>query len=148
MSEFKRDAPKGFYKKKLAEYDNIVNGGRFTDDDVKFAVRAFGREGYDGERYLRTPHEGSFWNGYIEGIRVDKHGKMSLNVYWQGDSTDGNDSIPYSSRGGSLAPEWSGGRQRRSRVNISADDVAKAVRSGIKHGVAKFRQDHAETIRQ
>lgn len=45
-----------------------------------------------GDGHIRV--KGEFhWNHRIEGFGVTKDGKVYVDIYWQGDSTDGNDTI-------------------------------------------------------
>ena len=84
-------------------------------------------------------HDNFNWNHAIEGFFLGKDGKLYAHVYWQGDSTDGTDSVlaSYLIGGYTIKAEWDnvGGSWgmvcRHSPLNISADEIGKAVKAII-----------------
>ena len=79
------------------------------------------------------------WNHSIEGFDLSKDGKLYAKVYWQGDSTDGTEYVlaNYLVGGHTISAEWdevggSWGRVcRHSPLNVSADEIGKAVKEII-----------------
>ena len=57
-------------------------------------VKKYGKNpaGRRGRQSIRIPSPSSFWNHYITDFHF-YNGKLFANVYWQGDSTDGDDVI-------------------------------------------------------
>jgi hypothetical protein len=72
------------------------------------------------------------WNHWVRGFSVGKNGILYVNVYWQGDSTDGNDCVPFSEVFG------------RGKSVIRAETYWDGYRTRITHGdiiVEKFEVD-------
>ena len=75
------------------------------------------------------------WNHRINGFFLTEKGKVCVDIYWQGDSTDGNDSL-YADEciNGKTIPavhEWLGDRTycKHSDVRISREEFADAIKA-------------------
>ena len=115
-------------RKALSVIPEIIKKFGFVDkyhSEIKF--------GWD------TMKENFNWNHAIEGFFLSKDGKLYAHIYWQGDSTDGTDSVlaSYLIGGYTIKAEWDnvGGSWgmvcRHSPLNISADEIGKAVKAII-----------------
>lgn len=84
-------------------------------------------------------HANFNWNHAIEGFYLGNDNKVYAHIYWQGDSTDGTDSVlaRYLVGGYTIKAEWDnvGGDWgmvcRHSPLNIDADEIRKAVKAII-----------------
>ena len=84
-------------------------------------------------------HDNFNWNHSIEGFYLSDKGELYAHIYWQGDSTDGTDSVlaRYLVGGYTIKAEWDnvGGDWgmvcRHSPLNIDADEIRKAVKAII-----------------
>lgn len=84
-------------------------------------------------------HDNFNWNHSIEGFYLSDKGELYAHIYWQGDSTDGTDSVlaRYLVGGYTIKAEWDdvGGSWgmvcRHSPLNIDADEIRKAVKAII-----------------
>lgn len=79
------------------------------------------------------------WNHRIEGFFISDKGNLCVDIYWQGDSTDGNDSVSASSciygttiRG---VYEWLGDRTycKHSDLRITKEEFANALKAVAKY---------------
>lgn len=86
-----------------------------------------------------TMKENFNWNHAIEGFFIGSDNQLYAHIYWQGDSTDGSDSVlaRYLIGGYTIKAEWDevGGSWgmvcRHSPLNIDADEIRKAVKAII-----------------
>lgn len=77
------------------------------------------------------------WNHTISGFRVSSKDQLIVNIYWQGDSTDGTEQEYLTDiiRGKTIPAEYDnvGGRWgvvcRHSSLNITRDEVDKAIKA-------------------
>ena len=113
-------------RKALSVIPDIINKFGFVDkyrSEIKF--------GWD------TMKENFNWNHAIEGFFLGKDGKLYANIYWQGDSTDGTDSVlaSYLIGGYTIKAEWDnvGGSWgmvcRHSPLNVTEDELRKAIKA-------------------
>lgn len=115
--------------KSLSVIPEIINKFGFVDkyrSEIKF-----GRD---------VIHNNFNWNHAIEGFFIGSNDKqLYANIYWQGDSTDGTDSVlaRYLIGGHTIPAAWdeiggSWGRVcRHSPLNIDADEIGKAIKAII-----------------
>ena len=115
-------------RKALSVIPDIITKFGFVDkyrSEIKF--------GWD------TMKENFNWNHAIEGFFLGKDGKLYAHIYWQGDSTDGTDSVlaSYLIGGYTIKAEWdnvggSWGMQcRHSPLDVTEDELRKAVKAII-----------------
>lgn len=89
------------------------------------------------------------WNHRIEGFFISDRGELCVDIYWQGDSTDGNDSVSATScLNGKVIPaehEFIGGRTyyRHGDLRISREEFEEAVKA-----VAKYLDPEEMEIRE
>lgn len=113
-------------RKALSVIPDIINKFGFVDkyrSEIKF--------GWD------TMNKNFNWNHAIEGFFLGKDGKLYANIYWQGDSTDGTDSVlaSYLIGGYTIKAEWDnvGGSWgmvcRHSPLNVTEDELRKAIKA-------------------
>jgi len=84
-----------------------------------------------------TMKENFNWNHAIEGFFLSKDGKLYAHIYWQGDSTDGTDSVlaSYLIGGYTIKAEWDnvggswGMECRHSPLNVTEDELRKAIKA-------------------
>ena len=75
------------------------------------------------------------WNHKIEGFFLTNNGEVYVDIYWQGDSTDGNDSVPANECiYGKTIPaehEFIDGRTyyRHGDLRISKEEFANAIKA-------------------
>ena len=76
------------------------------------------------------------WNHWVRGFSVGKNGILYVKVYWQGDSTDGDDCVPFSEvfgRGKSVIRAetyWDGYRTRFTHgdINVEKFEVEQLIK--------------------
>ena len=79
------------------------------------------------------------WNHRIEGFFLTDRGELCVDIYWQGDSTDGNDSVSaISCLNGKVIPaehEFIGGRTyyRHGDLRISREEFENAIKAVAKY---------------
>lgn len=131
-------------RKTAKYYREILNGNNIYKslEVIPEIMKKFGFVGeYSTE--INFPrdvvHDNFNWNHSIEGFYLSKKGELYAKVYWQGDSTDGTESVlaRYLVGGYTIKAEWDnvGGDWgmvcRHSPLNISADEIGKAVKAII-----------------
>ena len=115
-------------RKALSVIPEIIKKFGFVDkyhSEIKF--------GWD------TMKENFNWNHAIEGFFLSKDGKLYAHIYWQGDSTDGTDSVlaSYLIGGYTIKAEWDnvggswGMECRHSPLNVTEDELRKAIKAII-----------------
>ena len=113
-------------RKALSVIPDIINKFGFVDkyrSEIKF--------GWD------TMKENFNWNHAIEGFFLGKDGKLYAHIYWQGDSTDGTDSVlaSYLIGGYTIKAEWDniggnwGMECRPSPLEVTEDELRKAIKA-------------------
>lgn len=107
-------------------------------------IKKYGYKRYDnyskGNDILRVKKYTEFnWNHRIESFFLTDKGKLCVDIYWQGDSTDGNDSL-YASEciNGKTIPaehEFIGNRTyyKHSDIRISREEFADAIKAIAKY---------------
>lgn len=76
------------------------------------------------------------WNHWVKGFAIGKNGDLLIKVYWQGDSTDGNDYVSFNDvygRGKSVIRAetyWDGyrTRYRHGDINVEKYEVEKLIK--------------------
>lgn len=69
-----------YYKGRLSNYDTSV---------ISEVIKLYGR----GNRFWLNNETEFCRNHRIQSIQINDKGKLTLSIYWQGDSTDGNNSV-------------------------------------------------------
>jgi hypothetical protein len=131
-------------RKTAKYYREILNGNNIYKslEVIPEIMKKFGFVGeYSTEiNFSRdVVHDNFNWNHSIEGFYLSKKAELYAHVYWQGDSTDGTDSVlaRYLVGGYTINAKWEdvGGSWGRecvhSPLNISADEIGKAVKAII-----------------
>lgn len=91
---------KKYYRDLIAkDYNSAVSA--FTEAIVKYGDKCSTR----GWREVNISHVPNGQNGEIIGFSYVKK-KFYVDVYWQGDSTDGEDSVLFDRNGVCLDAEW------------------------------------------
>ena len=129
-------------RKTAKYYREILNSGNIYNA-VKLLPEIIKKFGYKRwEDYSKTNDSISLrrytefeWNHRINGFFLNDKGKVCVDIYWQGDSTDGNDSL-YADEciNGKTIPaehEFIGGRTyyRHSDIRISREEFADAIKA-------------------
>ena len=131
--------------RKTAKYYREILGGK----DIRLAlsvipevIKKFGFvDKYRSEINFpsNVVHDNFNWNHSIEGFNLSNQGELYAKVYWQVDSTDGTEyvSARYLIGGYTIKAQWDnvggswGMECRHSPLNISADEIGKAVKAII-----------------
>ena len=143
--------------KKTAKYYRDI----FSGNDIRKAVSVLPEviKKYGHKRWATSKHNDEIklkgytefeWNHQIEGFGIsEKSGRVYVDIYWQGDSTDGNESewadvMMY----GKTIPavhEWLGDRTycKHSDLRISAEEFRNALKA-----VAKYLSPEEMKIRK
>ena len=143
--------------KKTAKYYRDI----FSGNDIRKAVSVLPEviKKYGRKRWTTSKHNDEIklkgytefeWNHQIEGFGIsEKSGRVYVDIYWQGDSTDGNESewadvMMY----GKTIPaehEWLGNRTycKHSDLRISAEEFRNALKA-----VAKYLSPEEMKIRK
>ena len=143
--------------KKTAKYYRDI----FSGNDIRKAVSVLPEviKKYGHKRWTTSKHNDEIklkgytefeWNHQIEGFGIsEKSGRVYVDIYWQGDSTDGNESewadvMMY----GKTIPaehEWLGNRTycKHSDLRISAEEFRNALKA-----VAKYLSPEEMKIRK
>ena len=143
--------------KKTAKYYRDI----FSGNDIRKAVSVLPEviKKYGHKRWTTSKHNDEIklkgytefeWNHQIEGFGIsEKSGRVYVDIYWQGDSTDGNESewadvMMY----GKTIPavhEWLGDRTycKHSDLRISAEEFRNALKA-----VAKYLSPEEMKIRK
>ena len=133
--------------KKTAKYYRDI----FSGNDIRKAVSVLPEviKKYGHKRWTTSKHNDEIklkgytefeWNHQIEGFGIsEKSGRVYVDIYWQGDSTDGNESewadvMMY----GKTIPavhEWLGDRTycKHSDLRISAEEFRNALKAVAKY---------------
>lgn len=120
--------------RRLDALQNSLRGSGNIADAVKQILLNDVEERW-GRREIRV--RGDFnWNHEVEGFILGSDGNVYVNIYWQGDSTDGGDtirlsSVMSSSRGAVIPAESSFDgyrtRTRHSDIRVTPDEVTLAL---------------------
>lgn len=97
---------------------------------IKEIVAKFGKD-----NHIRIDGTECNWNHWVTGFTVGKNGILYVDVYWQGDSTDGDDWVSFNdvySKGKSVIRAesfWDGNRTRyvHGDINVSKDEVVELI---------------------
>ena len=128
--------------KKTAKYYRDI----FSGNDIRKAISAlpevikkYGYKRWSGSKGNDTLYMKKYtefeWNHQIEGFFLTDKGKLCVDIYWQGDSTDGNDSLYVSECiYGKTIPaehEWLGDRTytRHGDLRISKEEFEAAIKA-------------------
>ena len=132
-------------RKTAKYYRDILTSGN-TYNAVKVLpeiIKKFGYKRWSGSKgndVLRVRKYTEFeWNHRIEAFFLNDKGRLCVDIYWQGDSTDGNDSL-YADEciNGKVIRaehEWIGDRTycRHGDLRISREEFANAVKAVAKY---------------
>ena len=132
-------------RKTVKYYREILNGNSIYQA-VKVlpeVIKKFGYKRWDGSKgndILRVKKYTEFeWNHQIVGFFLTNKGSVCVDIYWQGDSTDGNDSLYVDECiYGKVIPaehEFLGDRTyyRHGDLRISKEEFASAVKAVAKY---------------
>lgn len=97
---------------------------------IKEVVAKFGKD-----NHIRIDGAECNWNHWVTGFTVGKNGILYVDVYWQGDSTDGDDWVSFNDvygKGKSVIRAesyWDGNRTRyvHGDINVSKDEVVELI---------------------
>ena len=131
--------------RKTAKYYREILNGNNIYKSLEVIPEIMKKFGFVGEyrTEINFPrdvvHNNFNWNHSIEGFYLSDKGELYAHIYWQGDSTDGTDSVlaRYLVGGYTIKAEWDnvGGSWgmvcRHSPLNIDADEIHKAVKAII-----------------
>ena len=131
--------------RKTAKYYREILNGNNIYKSLEVIPEIMKKFGFVGEyrTEINFPrdvvHNNFNWNHSIEGFYLVKDGTLYAKVYWQGDSTDGTESVNarYLIGGYTIKAEWDnvggdwGQVCRHFPLNISADEIGKAVKAII-----------------
>ena len=123
------------YYRDLLTSGNIYNAVKVLPEIIKkFGYKRW--ESSKGNDMLQVRKYTEFeWNHKIVGFFLTKKGSVCVDIYWQGDSTDGNDSL-YAEEcinGNTIRGEyeWLGDRTycRHSDIRITAEEFRNAIKA-------------------
>ena len=127
------------YYRDILNGDNIYASLRVLPEVIK----KYGRKRWEGKD---APYEISVrgytefeWNHQIERFSLGKSGKVTVDIYWQGDSTDGNtDEYASDLINGKVIRgeyEWLGDRTycRHGDLRITREEFANAIKAVAKY---------------
>lgn len=115
------------YRDELKNTGKIPSSAHPKANAIRKAdARTIGDHVKTGET-LRVKKVDVGWNGGIEDIHRSRDGRLWANIYWQGDSTDGNDSLLVDDirRGGASLPAT----DRHSTVRVTPEMLNRAIQS-------------------
>lgn len=138
-------------RKTINYYRNELAKG-FNENIVKEVLVKYGDKGVIKFNTNKMPFH---WNHCVDSIGVSKTGELWLGIYWQGDSTDGNDSVSvkdFRCRNEVVIPASSyfdGYRTRydHSDIRVSKDELTDAVTALLNYispESIKARKEYAE----
>lgn len=125
-------------------YRDILSGGDAYKATAILpeVIRKYGRKRWSGDKQRnQIPLRGYTefnWNHTIEGFFLSDKGVLYIDIYWQGDSTDGNDSITArDAMYGHVIPaehEWLGDRTytRHGDLRITTEEYRNAIKAVAK----------------
>lgn len=128
-------------RKTAKYYRDILNSGYLWKaiEVLPEIIKKFGRKRWSsskGNDELSLRHYTEFeWNHRIDGFFITKKGVVCADIYWQGDSTDGNDSVEVSRLANGYVIrgeyEWIGDRTycRHSDIRISREELENAIKA-------------------
>lgn len=133
--------------KKTAKYYRDILSGNDTRKALSVlpeVIKKYGRKRWDkyskGNDIINLRAYTEFeWNHRIEGFFISDRGELCVDIYWQGDSTDGNDSVSaISCLNGKVIPaehEFIGGRTyyRHGDLRISREEFEDAIKAVAKY---------------
>ena len=127
-------------RKTAKYYRDILNSGNIYNA-VKVlpeVIKKFGYKSWEKKTNDKINLRGYTefeWNHKIEGFFLTNNGEVYVDIYWQGDSTDGNDSVPANECiYGKVIPaehEFIDGRTyyRHGDLRISKEEFANAIKA-------------------
>lgn len=148
-------------KKTAKYYRDILNGSdiRKAVSVLPEVIKKFGYKRWEKYSkgndviYLRNYTEFN-WNHRINAFILNDKGRLIVDIYWQGDSTDGNDSL-YADEciHGKVIPaqhEFIGGRTyyRHGDLRISREEFADAVKAVAKYLAPEKIKERKEADRR
>ena len=114
--------------RKTAKFYRDSLAGGFNEALVREVVKSYGDY---GSRINLRP-ENFHWNHRPSGFSLDGKGNLCLSIYWQGDSTDGNDEVMVRDL------------LRRGTVVIPAEHFFECGRTYETHGDLRVTRDELE----
>lgn len=114
--------------RKTAKFYRDSLAGGFNEALVREVVKSYGDY---GSRISLRP-ENFHWNHRPSGFSLDKKGNLWLGIYWQGDSTDGDNEVMVSDL------------LRRGTVVIPAEHFFECGRTYERHGDLRVTRDELE----
>lgn len=128
-------------RKTAKYYRDILNSGYLWKaiEVLPEIIKKFGHKRWSsskGNDELSLHHYTEFeWNHRIDGFFITEKGVVCADIYWQGDSTDGNDSVEVSRLANGYVIrgeyEWMGDRTycRHSDIRISREELENAIKA-------------------
>ena len=89
---------------------------------------------YGGKNGLYIDNTKCYWNHWLNGMELNKKNEILLNVYWQGDSTDGDICVKLSEV------------LNRGRVIIGAEHFFDGYRTRCTHGDIEVTKDEFNSL--
>lgn len=103
-----------------------------ASDIIVDVLNKYGKSKYS--TFIRAQSDNKFWNCRITGIGLDKNNKPYLEIYWQGDSTDGYETI------------WLSELIRNQTVEIKSDCFDECGRLYVRHGVLTIKREWLQSV--
>ena len=131
--------------RKTAKYyrDLLTNNEYAAVKALPEIIKKFGRKRWASSKTNDELNLGGYtefeWNHRIDGFFLNEKGRVCVDIYWQGDSTDGNDSLYVEEciRGAVIRGEyeWLGDRtyERHSDIRVTPDEFRNALKALAKY---------------
>lgn len=123
-------------KKTKKYYRDLINADYTSACSIlKEAMDRYGDKlATRGHRKITIDRVSNNWNGSITGFCFNKFtNKLSVQIYWQGDSTDGDGAVEFNPNGITLRQEsyWTGSHTRieHSDVHFDKDQLWQAMKN-------------------
>ena len=124
------------YYRDLLTSGNIYNAVKALPEIIKkFGYKRWEKYSKGNDTLNLRKYTEFEWNHRIDGFFLNEKGRVCVDIYWQGDSTDGNDSL-YAEEciNGKTIPaehEFIGGRTyyRHGDLRITAEEIRNAIKA-------------------
>lgn len=128
------------YYREILTSGNIYNAVKVLPEIIKkFGYKRWEKYSKGNDTLSLRGYTEFEWNHRINGFFLNDKGRLCVDIYWQGDSTDGNDSL-YADEciNGRTIPadhEFIGGRTyyRHGDIRVTREEFANAVKAVAKY---------------
>ena len=124
------------YYRDLLTSGNVYNAVKVLPEIIKkFGYKRWEKHSKGNDTLNLRKYTEFEWNHRIEGFFLNEKGRVCVDIYWQGDSTDGNDSLYVDECiNGSVIRgeyEWLGDRTycRHGDLRITAEEFRNAIKA-------------------